>query len=338
MGPPWATGDGMLLAEGCRGSLDLHGQRRDEPLPCRRFAGRNVLHPLLRARGGGERQRRAFRGARSISYIVALRKFKEEPTTDFYWVFDDPASYGLHAQRQRARASTTRSCWRPATSSRARTTRTLPKRRGFSDLVATLDTVNDCAVNGAEDPFGNENLPALQLDGPMYAMKILPTPYIAQGGVKVDLSGHVQREDDSLIEGPVRRGRRHRRIGEPRWSRLHDRPHAGGWLWSRRRRNGSSRPGIARFAPQGAGRLRKEAAGVGTLSAAPPRTAADRWRLCGRPTAVARTGPRTTGSATRKRPRQQGRPLLLPAGTRRHKYRHSHPPSSCLEIEYAVGI
>ena len=31
----------------------------------------------------------------SISYIVALRKFKEEPTTDFYWVFDDPASYGL---------------------------------------------------------------------------------------------------------------------------------------------------------------------------------------------------------------------------------------------------
>ena len=41
----------------------------------------------------------------------------------------------------------------------------------------------------------------MQLDGPMYAMKILPTPYIAQGGVKVDLSGHVQREDDSLIEG-----------------------------------------------------------------------------------------------------------------------------------------
>ena len=175
-----------------------------------------------------------------------------------------------HAQRQQPRASTTRSCWRPATSSRARTTRTLPKRRGFSDLVATLDTVNDCAVNGAEDPFGNENLPALQLDGPMYAMKILPTPYIAQGGVKVDLSGHVQREDDSLIEGLYAAGDVTGAIGEPRWSRLHDRPHAGGWLWSRRRRNGSSRPGIARFAPQGAGRLRKEAAGVGTLSAAPP--------------------------------------------------------------------
>ena len=37
----------------------------------------------------------------------------------------------------------------------------LAEKTGLSGLVATLDTVNDCAVNGAEDPFGNENLPAL---------------------------------------------------------------------------------------------------------------------------------------------------------------------------------
>ena len=61
--------------------------------------------------------------------------------------------------------------------------------------------MNDCALNGAEDPCGNASLAAMNLNGPMFACKIIPTPYIAQGGLLVDLDGRVQREDGSVIEG-----------------------------------------------------------------------------------------------------------------------------------------
>ena len=64
-----------------------------------------------------------------------------------------------------------------------------------------MDTVNDCALNGAEDPFGNTALPAINVSGPVYACKIIPTPYIAQGGILVDLDGRAQREDGSVIRG-----------------------------------------------------------------------------------------------------------------------------------------
>mgnify|MGYP005861379965 CR=1 FL=1 len=199
MGPPWATGDGMLLAKDAGAAWIC----MDKGVTSHYHAGVSLaetsyIHycvPGVVVNGNGERF-----VSESISYIVALRKFKEEPTTDFYWVFDDPASYGLMPNGNASRIDYS-FLLETGDIVKGENYEDLAEKTGLFGLVATLDTVNDCAVNGAEDPFGNENLPALQLDGPMYAMKILPTPYIAQGGVKVDLSGHVQREDDSLIEG-----------------------------------------------------------------------------------------------------------------------------------------
>lgn len=84
----------------------------------------------------------------TISYIVALRKFKEEPTTDFYWIFDEPASYGLAARRQQV----PHRLLVPARHRRHHPRRELPEpaeKAGLPNLVAALDTVNDCALSGA---------------------------------------------------------------------------------------------------------------------------------------------------------------------------------------------
>ena len=77
----------------------------------------------------------------------------------------------------------------------------LAEKLNLPDLVSTLDAVNECAANGTEDEFGNEKLRTMLVNGPMYAIKVTPTPYIAQGGLKVDPACHVQKEDGTNIAG-----------------------------------------------------------------------------------------------------------------------------------------
>lgn len=199
MGPPWAKGDGMLLAKDAGAAWCC----MDKGVTSHYHAGVSLaetsyIHycvPGVVVNGNGDRF-----VDETISYIIALRKFKEEPTTDFYWIFDEPASYGLYPNGN-GFGIDYEFLLETGDIIRGENYQDLAEKTGLSGLVASLDVVNDCALNGAEDPCGNQKLAAMRLDGPMFAMKIVPTPYIAQGGVKIDLDGHVQREDDSIIEG-----------------------------------------------------------------------------------------------------------------------------------------
>lgn len=69
------------------------------------------------------------------------------------------------------------------------------------NLAQTVDTVNAIARGDQEDEFGNAELEAIDLKGKVYAMRIEPGAYITHGGIKIDPQTHVQREDDSIIEG-----------------------------------------------------------------------------------------------------------------------------------------
>lgn len=199
MGPPWATGDGMLLAKDAGAAWIC----MDKGVTSHYHAGVSLaetsyIHycvPGVVVNGNGDRF-----VDETISYIIALRKFKEEPTTDFYWIFDEPASYGLQPNGNSTRIDYS-FLLETGDIVIGENYEDLAEKAGLAGLTATLDTVNDCALNGAEDPCGNKSLAAMKLDGPMYAMKIVPTPYIAQGGVQVDLDGRVQREDGSVIDG-----------------------------------------------------------------------------------------------------------------------------------------
>ena len=136
----------------------------------------------------------------SLSYIVALRSFKEEPTTDFYWIFDDAASYGLYPNGNSFGVDYT-FLKQTGDIISGDNYADLAEKANLPGLVAALDAVNDCALNGTEDAFGNAALKPLNTAGKMHACKLIPTPYIAQGGVMIDLDGRVQREDGSVIEG-----------------------------------------------------------------------------------------------------------------------------------------
>ena len=199
MGPPLATGDGMLLAKDAGAAWCC----MDKGVTSHYHAGVSLaeisyIHycvPGVVVNGNGDRF-----VDETISYIIALRKFKEEPTTDFYWIFDEPASYGLMPNGNSTRIDYS-FLLKTGDIIQGDNIQDLAEKAGLDGLVASLEAVNDCALNGTEDEFGNKSLAAMQLDGPMYALKIVPSPYIAQGGVQIDLSGHVQREDGSVIEG-----------------------------------------------------------------------------------------------------------------------------------------
>lgn len=198
-GPFWADGSGMLMARDAGAAWCC----MDMGVTSHYHAGVSLaetsyLHycvPGVVVNGNGDRF-----VDETISYIVALRKFKEEPTTDFYWIFDEAASYGLLPSGNKFRIDY---AFLKETGDIicGENYQDLAEKAGLPNLVGALDTVNDCALNGAEDPCGNTKLAAMNLNGPMFACKIIPTPYIAQGGVLVDLDGRVQREDGSVIEG-----------------------------------------------------------------------------------------------------------------------------------------
>ena len=69
------------------------------------------------------------------------------------------------------------------------------------NLVETVNTTMDNALNGAEDPLGNPSLPVFELNGKMYAIQVENGPYITHGGVKIDVNTHVLTADDAIIPG-----------------------------------------------------------------------------------------------------------------------------------------
>ena len=198
-GPYWATGDGMLLARDAGAAwccLDMGVTSHYHAGVS--MAETSYIHycvPGVVVNGNGDR----FVNE-SISYIVALRSFKEEEASDFYWIFDEAASYGLSPSGNSFRIDYS-FLHDTGDIIVGENYQDLAEKANLPGLVAALDTVNDCALNGAEDPFGNTALPAINVSGPVYACKIIPTPYIAQGGILVDLDGRAQREDGSVIRG-----------------------------------------------------------------------------------------------------------------------------------------
>lgn len=69
------------------------------------------------------------------------------------------------------------------------------------ELLETLEKSNAVAQGAAEDEFGRKNLPYLQTDRKMYAMRIEPGAYITLGGLHIDPEARVLREDGTSIAG-----------------------------------------------------------------------------------------------------------------------------------------
>ncbi len=69
------------------------------------------------------------------------------------------------------------------------------------DLKATIDTHNQHALAGEADEFGRKNLPYLDTYNGIWVVTCEPTLYLTTGGLAIDTSCHVQKEDGSTIPG-----------------------------------------------------------------------------------------------------------------------------------------
>lgn len=199
MGPPWATGDGIALGQAAGAGLET----MDQGVTSHYSAGKSLaeisyIHyvaPGFVVNGTGARF-----VSESLEYKQALRVFKEQDSTDFYWVFDEISRQGMVPSGNSYRLDYT-FLFDTGDIVEAANYTELAEKVGLPDLPATLEAINEHVANGTEDEFGNAKIRHLLLDGPMYALKVTPTPYIAQGGLAVDLTGHACREDGSAIPG-----------------------------------------------------------------------------------------------------------------------------------------
>lgn len=199
MGPPWTTGDGMLLARDAGAQWIC----MDEGVTSH-YHGATSLAEISYICNTVPGVIVDFAGARFVNesgdYKLYLHLFKEKPSTDFYWVFDSAAYWGL-APNGNSYGIDYRFLEETGDMIQGADYRELAEKYDMPDLVASLDAVNDCVLHGKKDELGNLNLVAMDVHNTMYAVKVVPTPYIAQGGVHIDLQGHVLREDGSALPG-----------------------------------------------------------------------------------------------------------------------------------------
>ena len=135
-----------------------------------------------------------------MEYKQALRLFKEQGSTDFYWIFDEISRQGMVPTGNSYRLDYT-FLFETGDIVQAANAQELADLVGLPDLPATLEAINKHVAEGTEDDFGNAKIRHMLTDGTMYALKVTPTPYIAQGGLMIDPACHVQREDGSFIPG-----------------------------------------------------------------------------------------------------------------------------------------
>lgn len=69
------------------------------------------------------------------------------------------------------------------------------------ELAATIEAHNQLALAGEADEFGRKNLPFLDTRDGIWMISCLPTPYLTTGGLMIDPTCHVLREDGSAIPG-----------------------------------------------------------------------------------------------------------------------------------------
>ena len=199
MAPPWATGEGMLMGQDVGAALVAMDQgvtsHYSGAVSNAEISYIHYVCPGVVVNGNGSRF-----VSESLEYKQALRQFKEQDSTDFYWVFDEISRQGMVPSGNSYRLDYT-FLLETGDATEGENYRDLAEKLGLPELVASLDAVNACVANGTEDEFGNVKLRTMLVDGPMYAIKVTPTPYIAQGGLMIDPACHVQREDGSPIKG-----------------------------------------------------------------------------------------------------------------------------------------
>lgn len=199
MAPPWATGEGMLMGQDAGAALIAMDQgvtsHYSGAVSNAEISYIHYVCPGVVVNGDGSRF-----VSESLEYKQALRQFKEQDSTDFYWVFDEISRQGMVPSGNSYRLDYT-FLLETGDATEAANYHDLAEKLNLPELVASLDAVNACVANGTEDEFGNVKLRTMLVDGPMYAIKVTPTPYIAQGGLMIDPACHVQREDGSPIKG-----------------------------------------------------------------------------------------------------------------------------------------
>ena len=72
---------------------------------------------------------------------------------------------------------------------------------GLANLQASIETNNAASLAGEADAWGRKNLPYIETRDGVWVLRVDPTFYLTTGGLAIDTTGHVLKEDGSVISG-----------------------------------------------------------------------------------------------------------------------------------------
>lgn len=190
---PGATGDGITIAQAVGARLVDMDQIQTHPT----FApeGNEMVTEAVRGNGAilvnkaGERfvDELATRDVVSAKILLQNEKFA-------YLVFDTTVRRSLSAIEGYIKAGFVM---------QADTPEALAAIIGSNpdSLEATINQYNTFVAEKKDSDFGRSSLPRLLAQGPFFAIKVTPAVHHTMGGVKIDSSAQVLREDGTAIAG-----------------------------------------------------------------------------------------------------------------------------------------
>jgi fumarate reductase flavoprotein subunit len=201
---PGSTGDGIVLGQGVGAGIECMGRDLGSFLSTTAQAGSFFeiafiyqTAPGIMVNGSG----RQFGNIMSNNHGTMSRGLLDpENGGRFFHVTDESGAIGL-MKAPLYDFETYRALFSRGDAVHYASVEEAAEALDLPELAATIETHNQLALAGEADEFGRANLPYLDTRDGIWMVSCLPTPYLTTGGLMIDTSCHVLREDGSAIAG-----------------------------------------------------------------------------------------------------------------------------------------
>lgn len=202
---PASTGDGIVLGQKAGAAIECMGRELGAYMSTTGQAGSRMevafmyqTTPGIMVNAHGDQFGNVMRGNHFV--IGAALCDEEANGGKFYWITDESGAVTTMNNLTWG-FDTYKAIFERGDMVHYSTVEEAAEATGCANLAATLETHNQHALAGEADEFKREKLPYLDTHDGVWVCGIEPTFYLTTGGLAIDTSCHVTREDGSTIEG-----------------------------------------------------------------------------------------------------------------------------------------
>lgn len=133
-------------------------------------------------------------------HVMSEAKLNSEHGDTFYYVFDEAAA-ALAYKSDVYGFDTYKAIFEKGEAVHYDSFEECADALDLPNLVDTINTNNELSEAGEANEWGLSNLPYIDENQGVWAIRVDPTPYLTTGGLKIDSDSHVLTEDGEIIPG-----------------------------------------------------------------------------------------------------------------------------------------